>query len=143
MHFGMIAIPLTSHLGEGMHREIPFFSGWSRHVIDEAVVVLMFGTQRHLPEKSFEQGKENIRVGITEIERQSTTFGNLCGQLFAQVVGSALDTTVTPDGGPAVSQTELLEHGKHECSRLCECGVALAIAHANILGLFRHGSVQA
>ena len=143
MHFGMIAIPLTSHLGEGMHREIPFFSGGCGHVIDEAVVVLMFGTQRHLPDKSFEQGKENVRVGIAEIERQSTTFGNLGGQLFAQVVSSALDTTVTPDGGPAVSQPELLEHGKHECSRLCERGVALTIAHANILGLFRHGSVQA
>lgn len=99
MHFGMIAIPLTSHLGEGMHREIPFFSRGCGHVMDEAVVVFMFGTQRHLPDKSFEQDKENIRVDIAEIERQITTFGNLGGQLLAQVIGSALDTTVPPDGG--------------------------------------------
>ena len=143
MHFRVIAIPLTSHLGEGMHREIPFFSGGCGHVMDEAVVVCMFGTQRHLPDKSLEQDKENIRVDIAEIERQITTFGNLGGQLLAQDVGSALDTIVPPDGRSAVSQTVVLEHGKHECGRLRQGGVALTIAHANILGLFRHGSIQA
>ena len=79
MHFGVIAIPLPCHLLEGMYREIPFFSGWHGHVIDEAVVVFVLGTQGHLPEKSLEQGKENVWVGIAEIERQTTTFGNLGG----------------------------------------------------------------
>lgn len=79
MHFGVITIPLPRHLLEGMYREIPFFFRGGGHVIDEAVVVLMFGTQGHLPEKSFEQGKENVRVSIAEIERQTTTFGNLGG----------------------------------------------------------------
>ena len=79
MHFGVKSIPLPSHLFEEMNRKIPFLSGWRGHVIDEAVVVFVLGTQGHLPEKSLEQGKENVWVGIAEIERQTTTFGNLGG----------------------------------------------------------------
>ena len=143
MHFRVITVPLPNHPDEGLNGKIPFFATTCLLVMNVAVVVLMLGTQGHLPDQSFEQDVQSHWIDIAEIERQTTAFGNLGGEFMTHIVGGALQKTILPDGLAAVRQTVVFKYGKHERGHLCQGGVALPVAHAASFGFFRHGSIKA